>query len=206
MISKDSSVVIIPTGVESDLFVFRPNARQRFGLKPEDNVIFFAADSISDPRKGGDLLFPIISAISRHFPQPFKIITAGRSALPDHPLVKHLGQLKEREQMILAYSAANLTLLPYRMDNLPNVMLESLSCGTPVAAFETGGMPEVIQDGINGYLAMPFDVNDIALKAIRGLIDMKGRRIKIRKSIENRFTIKAQAESYIELFQHSKEN
>lgn len=206
IISKESSVVVIPTGVEMDLFMFRLDARQSLGLKPEENVIFFAADSISDPRKGGDLLLPIINTISRHFTQPFKMITAGRSALPNHPLVKHLGQLKEREQMILAYSAADLTLLPYRMDNLPNVMLESLSCGTPVVAFETGGMPEVIQDGINGYLATPFDVNDISLKAIRGLKEMKERRTHIRRSIENKFTMKAQADSYIELFQRSKDD
>ncbi len=54
--------------------------------------------------------------------------------------------------MAAAYSAADAVVIPSREDNLPNIMLESLMCGTPVIAFPVGGMPDVIINGFNGLL------------------------------------------------------
>jgi len=49
-----------------------------------------------------------------------------------------------------------------REDNLPNTVLESIACGTPVAGFDVGGIPEMIAHKVNGYLATPFDTADLA--------------------------------------------
>lgn len=46
---------------------------------------------------------------------------------------------------------------PSREDNLPNIVIESMTCGTPVAAFDVGGMRDMIDHRHNGYLAKPFD-------------------------------------------------
>ena len=66
-----------------------------------------------------------------------------------------LGHIDEEWKLAVGYSAADLTLLPSLEDNLPNVILESMSCGTPVLAFDNGGCAELIIDGVNGQGSEP---------------------------------------------------
>ena len=55
--------------------------------------------------------------------------------------------------------------------NLPNVVAESLACGTPVAAFAVGGIPEMIRPGETGFLARPHDAEDLG----RGICELLAR-------------------------------
>ena len=71
--------------------------------------------------------------------------------------IKSLGHIEDNEHLATVYSAADVFLLPSREDNLPNTMLESMACGTPVLSFEVGGIPDMIENGITGYMAPPFD-------------------------------------------------
>ena len=50
---------------------------------------------------------------------------------------------------------------------MPNTILESIACGTPVAAFEIGGIPDMVKTGYNGYLSKPFDCEDLANSIIK---------------------------------------
>jgi glycosyltransferase involved in cell wall biosynthesis len=72
--------------------------------------------------------------------------------------------------MIHAYRAADVFVLPSLEDNLPNTVLESMACGTPVAAFRIGGIPEMVQDPDTGALALAGDGADLA-RAISSLLD-----------------------------------
>ena len=51
------------------------------------------------------------------------------------------------------YNSADIFVLPSLEDNLPNTIIEAMACGTPVLAFKTGGIPEMIEHKVNGYLA-----------------------------------------------------
>ena len=64
--------------------------------------------------------------------------------------------------MIRLYSAVSVTALPSLEENLSNIIMESLACGTPVVAFDIGGNSDLITHKVNGYLATPFDVKDFA--------------------------------------------
>ena len=101
--------------------------------------------------------------------------------------------------MALAYSAADISVLPYKEDNLPNVMLESIACGTPVVAFAIGGMPDIISTNINGELAIPFDTYDFA-NCILKLIDFPLNQSEIRSWAIRNLDINSQASAYIKLF------
>ena len=53
-------------------------------------------------------------------------------------------------------------MLPSRQDNLPNTGLEAHACGTPVVAFKTGGLPDIVDDRVTGALAEPFEPASLA--------------------------------------------
>jgi glycosyltransferase involved in cell wall biosynthesis len=76
--------------------------------------------------------------------------------------VHYLGQLQDEVALALVYAAVDVSLVPSLMDNLPNTVMESLACGTPVVAFRVGGLPEMITHQENGYLAEPGDAGDLA--------------------------------------------
>jgi glycosyltransferase involved in cell wall biosynthesis len=100
----------------------------------------------------------------------------------------------------LAYSAADVTVIPSEQDNLPNTGLESLACGTPCVAFEIGGIPDIIESGRNGYLASPFDTGALA-EGIETVIESKKRLSETaRTTAENRFDITNTAQEYVQLY------
>ncbi len=70
------------------------------------------------------------------------------------------------------YAASALTLMPSRWENFPYVVLESMACGTPVVASSVGGIPDMIDDGVNGFLVAPQDVNGFEEKIRRLLSDL----------------------------------
>ena len=72
-----------------------------------------------------------------------------------------LGIIRDERLMSVVYSAADVFVIPSLMDNLPNTVLESLLCGTPVIGFPVGGILDMVQDGENGYLT-----NEISVPAL----------------------------------------
>jgi len=114
-----------------------------------------------------------------------------------------LGYLDSDEKISAAYSSADIFILPSLEDNLPNTMLEAMSCGTPVVAFDVGGMSDVIVNGVTGQLVPMGDIKEMG-KAILSLIfnfekrDSMGN--KCRKKIEEEFSLHFQAGRYSKLY------
>ena len=77
------------------------------------------------------------------------------------------------------------------------VMIESMACATPVVAYRTGSVPEVITDGVNGFVV---DDLDGAVAAVERLGELDRRAV--RQSFEDRFTVDRMARDYIALFEH----
>jgi glycosyltransferase involved in cell wall biosynthesis len=65
---------------------------------------------------------------------------------------------------------ADVTVIPSLEDNLPNVVLESMSCGTPVVGFDIGGIPDMVDHFSTGYVARARDVDDL-MNGIQWTID-----------------------------------
>jgi glycosyltransferase involved in cell wall biosynthesis len=117
--------------------------------------------------------------------------------------IVHAGPVKDRRLMAILYGAADVFCAPSRMENLANTVLESLACGTPVAAFAIGGMPDMIDHEVNGYLASPFDTTDYC-KGIEWSLSQRGRE-QIRQScvrkITEGFSLDQEIEGYLRIYQ-----
>jgi glycosyltransferase involved in cell wall biosynthesis len=89
--------------------------------------------------------------------------------------VRFLGRLP-RPQVLELFAAADASLLTSSWENLPHTVLESLAVGTPVIATAVGGVPEIIQDGVNGLLVPPGDADAVAGAVRRFFADDALRR------------------------------
>lgn len=168
----DRRIEVIPNPIETEIFqpLAKASAKKRLGIPP--NAFTFVAQSSVESRKE----FPqLIAAIRRALRTPRfrKLADAGRIHFiffgsqsqpldaPDIPFT-HLGWSNKTRQLVTLYSAGDAFILPSLEDNLPNVMLESISCGTPLIAFDVGGMPDVIQPNKTGWLAPVGDFETLA--------------------------------------------
>ena len=200
---KNKDVKVIRTGIE--LNVFKPydknKSRDELDLPRDKKIVFIASHSISDPRKGLDLFQDSLVYLKNNFDiSQFVFVTAGHNSIYiDDVSHVHLGYISDRSQLAKIYSASDLTALPYREDNLPNVLLESIACGTPVCSFDIGGMPDVIIDGFNGFLIPPYNTRIFSEK-IYSILENNFNSEEIREWSLSNLDIKDQASNYIKLF------
>ena len=76
--------------------------------------------------------------------------------------VMPLGYIADDRQIVEAYNAADVFVLPSVEDNLPNTIMEAMACGVPCVGFNTGGIPEMIDHQKNGYVATCRDAESLA--------------------------------------------
>lgn len=159
---------ITPIANGVDLAVFRPSdrlkARQTLRLPPDARIILFGAYNAADRNKGGPELTAALRRLSRRFSEPLLLLAVGSNTeMPDFGIpTVFTGRLDTEQQMATAYAAADATVLASKYDNLPNILVESLACGIPAAAFATGGIPEIMEDRVSGALAEPFQPESLS--------------------------------------------
>jgi len=200
----------IPYGLDTMLFqpMSRLAARQALNLPSDRRIILFGAmDATKDTRKGYQFLLPALQQLPQHTQQPWLGVTFGGAATnpPDQAIpMQHLGLVTDDHRMRQVYAAADVFVAPSVQDNLPNTILEALSCGTPCVAFAIGGMPDMIEHQANGYLALPFDVSSLAAGIAWTVTDetrMAQLSAAARHTVESRYTLTRQAQRYHALYQ-----
>jgi len=160
----------------------------------------------SDLRKGWQFLQPTLQYLKQFGLQnKIELVIFGASE-PEKPddlgfPCHYLGQLHDELSLSIIYAAVDLLLVPSTQDNLPNTVMEAISCGTPCVAFNTGGIPDMIQHELQGYLAKPFDCQDLA-KGIDWILDDRHQtlRYNARQKALQEFDQSLQAHRYQALF------
>jgi len=154
----------IPYGVDTS--VYRPlgvaESRQLLGLPRDRFVLLFSAPDLTSRRKGADLLIRALHELAPDVASRTMLLTMGKrgaelaqgTGLP----ARDLGYLDDDHLRAVAYSAADLFLLPTRADVFGLASIESQACGTPVVSFRVGGVPDHVRPGETGFLAEPEDV------------------------------------------------
>lgn len=162
---------VIPYGL--DTTVFRPREhkalRQKWGLKSEIPVILYGASHLNltnpDDNKGGYLFMEALQKLQADGLKA-QVLLFGGEVPPETTLpegVHVMGSIQQEESLAELYALADVMVVPSRQENLPNTVMEALACATPVVAFAIGGISDMVKHQRNGYLACPYDTDDLAL-------------------------------------------
>lgn len=163
---KDKNHIQLPNPIDTNAFApfNKLEARRLFNLPTDKKLILFGAmNATSDPNKGFEHIFSALKAASL---ENTELVIFGSSQpttlLSFKQPVHYLGQLYDDVSLRVLYSAADVMVVPSLQENLSNAIMESLACSTPVVAFDIGGNSDMIEHINNGYLAQPFDTEDLA--------------------------------------------
>ncbi|MGY5760992.1 glycosyltransferase [Vibrio cincinnatiensis] len=161
------NVHTIPNALDTNKFqpTDKLNAREILNLPQDKKLIGFGAISgTRDPNKGFDLLEKSLSYIDRK--NDYCCVVVGEQGESKPTIngiqVIYLGYLTDESKLALFYSAIDVMVVPSRIESLSQTATEAQSCGTPVASFNSTGLLDVVEHKKTGYLALPFDSQDLA--------------------------------------------
>jgi glycosyltransferase involved in cell wall biosynthesis len=112
-----------------------------------------------------------------------------------HPNVEYIGEISEREKAAFLGNARALLFPIDWPEPFGLVMIEAMACGTPVIAFNCGSVPEIIEDGVTGFVV---NSEDQAVKAVGRLDEID--REAVRATFERRFTVERMASDYLSIY------
>lgn len=209
---SNKPMATIANTLETD--IFKPydkiHARKHLNLG-EDKFIMLSGfmPSRNDLHKGTPYLLEALNIlIDKKLVDKDKvelIVFGNRDAknVPDFPVkATFLGTISDDEKLAICYSAADVFLTPSLEDNLPNTVMESLACGTPVVAFTTGGIPDMVKHQKNGYLAEYKSSEDFAngVEWVYNHLDRKLLNGDARSVVEEEFSETVIAQKHIDIY------
>lgn len=208
----DRRVEVIPFCLDTQ--VYRPLnpefARDALGLPQDKQIVLFGAlAATADQRKGFHLLVPALQALAQSgWSDRVELAVFGSSA-PDKPIdlgfkAHYLGSFQDDLSLALIYSAADVMIVPSLQESFGQTVSEALACGTPVVAFNATGPKDIVDHQINGYLAQPYDIQDLS-QGIAWVLDDSIRLLQLkaqaREKAERAFPLDLQARLYLKLFE-----
>ena len=156
---------------------FRPRDRteacRQLGLDPERRRILYVGNLL--PVKG-----PAVLAHAAEQLQDIDVIFVGSG--PEKITAGQCVGARPHEEIPSWMNASDVLCLPSLNEGLPNVALEAMACGLPVVASRVGGVPEIVQEGVNGFLVPPSDPNALA-EALRRALATKWNHEAVRASV-----------------------
>ncbi len=204
---------VIPNTIEIDVFKPYVKAEAKKILKiPADHFVIMSGfmPSKNDKHKGTQYLVDALNELASRPEIDNKLIelvifgNKDEKDVPQFPFkTTFLGTIKKDEHLAKCYAAADAFITPSLEDNLPNTVMESLACATPVIAFKTGGIPDMVKHLSNGYLANYESATDLA-DGIEWLFlheDKEAIQKEARRTVLNQFAPAVIAAKHEELYQ-----
>lgn len=199
---QEDKIHVIHNGV--DVTKFQPardkrRAKEELGFKPDETTILSVGRLYA--RKGLFTLIESMPAVTRRFPRAKFIISGKGQSNEMKKLVVYAEKLGVRDTIVftgyypdkklpMLYQAADVFAFSTFYENLPFAVLEVLSTGLPVVTTNVGGIPEMIEDGKNGFLVQPSNPQELSDRILYSLEhpgDATEMALCARKTIEDRF-------------------
>lgn len=204
-------VVSIPNPIDTDLFCPKDKleVRTRLHLPLDKKLLLFGSQRITDERKGISYLVEACNILVRQYPE---LKDLGLIVLGSHteeikdklPLpVYSMNYVSEESELAEIYNSADVFVTPSLQDNLPNTIMESLSCGVPCVGFRVGGIPEMISHKENGYVAQYKSSEDLA-EGIHWVLqeaDIRQLSSNARNKVIENYSMPVVARQFMKLYQ-----
>lgn len=190
-----------------DIRVFKPyskrSSRELLNLPKDKKLIGFGAvNAVSDINKGFDKLHEALSQLNEDYELVVFGSNEGESSHDFKQKVWYLGQLSDDLSLRLLYSALDVFIVPSRQETSPLTAVESMACGTPVVAFGTTGILDVVLHKKTGYLAEPYNSEDLS-KGIKWVLECEHPEkitLDSRQHIVENFDSKIVANRYLSAY------
>jgi glycosyltransferase involved in cell wall biosynthesis len=188
--AKPSKVIMIPLGVDTEVFRHIPEAKSRLGWTEGVDILFVGALRYEN---GAEQLIQAMQLVTQSLGDvTLNIVGAGPDMEKLVALSNRLGLGKHirwhghlpYEELPHYYSASDLFVFPRLSRLTPRVLLQAMACGTPVVTSNYGGFIDFISDGRTGYLVDPLDSSQIANRAVQILQDNVLRAAVARNAVE----------------------
>lgn len=196
-IMKDCSILSIPNPIDTSFYkpMEKQEARRVLGLPQDRKLVLFVAQRVDNPFKGMNYL------PHENVGWDYVMMGSGEEKIRETlsgAVVHSLGYVTDAERIRLAYSAADAFVLPSLSENLPNTIMESMACGTPCVGFNVGGIPEMIDHEVNGYVARYRDYAD--LKKGMEYVLMNDFSAECRQKVMQNYSEESVVERYMEVY------
>ncbi len=183
-------------------------ARKNLGLPLNSSLILYgSAQGTNNPRKGYEYLNKALRYLKEEN-KNFELVVFGNSKPLNDMNTKEfkvydMGMISDDDSLKEIYQSCDVFVLPSLQDNLPNTCVESISCGTPVCAFNSGGVEDIVINRKTGYLAKKLDARDLAygINWILSIADAKSISIECRKHAVENFSYSVISKQYKEIYE-----
>jgi glycosyltransferase involved in cell wall biosynthesis len=211
-IFKNNRVEVIHPGLDLDIFkpLDKKICRDILGLDQHCNYILFGAvNSTKDKNKGFEYL---IEALKIYWQDDLvkkntKLLVFGSSEgtnIENFGIeTKYIGKVFDDITLSILYSAADVMIVPSIIESFGQTASESFACGTPVVAFDTSGLKDIVDHQVNGFLANSYNPNSLS-EGIKWVLEDKQRLIELSRNsrikAQEKFSIEKYVESYYNLY------
>ena len=192
--------------------LFKPADREevcrKLGLNPGKKYILFGAATMKNVLKGFNYFLEATRTIAGDagIEKDVEILLFGKTredVAQSFPLkTTNISFVQSINTLVELYSVSHLFVIPSLQDNLPNTIIESMLCGTPVVGFNTGGIPEMIEHQVNGYLAEYKSSADLA-KGMNWVLSCSSYdqlSADTRNSALERFSMERSVDMHLDLY------
>ena len=199
---KNYPVRVINNGIDLDVFRPRPSDFRSKHHIPEDVFVLLGVAIQWAPRKGADVLIRLAEKLD---PEKFQVVMVGTDDRIDQQLPKNvisIHRTTNQAELAEIYTAADLFVNPTREDTFPTVNIESITCGTPVLTFRTGGSPEIIDETTG--MVVDCDDEEALLASVMQIREGKLYSSESCYERANRFSDCQKYLEYVELYKASE--
>ena len=174
-LGKDKEVFTVRNVIDTSLFRPLPiNCKEVFGLDSKKRTILVGAASLNSVYKGSKY---ILSLLHHLHAEQYEALIIGEcdNSLVDNVSINvvQTGFLSDDYSLLLAYNACDTFVITSMAENYPNVVLEAMACGKPCVGFNTGGIPDLIVDGISGIIVYTNSSEELVISLNRLFADEK---------------------------------
>lgn len=201
---KNKDIRLIYNGIDLKNFTKtdKSEARKELGLPDNKKIILFSSDGgVKNPFKGGEFVFEAFEKLKNR--NDILFLNIGGDSGQKSENWQDYGYVNDSKTMAKLYSAADIYLFPTLAETFGMTIVEAMSCGLPVVTFETGGVPEIVENGKSGFV-VEYKNGDKLVEALEKLLDDYELREKMAENAVNaskKFSSERMTVEYLRLYE-----